>query len=135
VSRRSEERPEVATDHGSKVVPEWWADEKYCYLRTTGRVTGKPHEIEIWFGVYDGRLYLISGGGERSDWVKNLRRDPNVYVRVGDDKKEATARVLKDSGSHLARWVLAAKYQGWREGRSLSGWAAEALLIEVALRG
>src|SRR5215203_1251071 len=97
------------------------AGQDYCYLRTTGRVTGRPHEIEIWFGVYDSRLYLISGGGERSDWVKNLRRDSNVYVRVGDDKREATARVLKDRGSHPARRVLAAKYQSWREGQSLSG--------------
>ena len=62
MSRSSEERPEVATARGSNVVPEWWADEQYCYLRTMGRVTGRPHEIEIWFGAYDGRLYLISGG-------------------------------------------------------------------------
>ena len=135
MSRRGDERSEVATAHRSNAVSAWWADEQYCYLTTTGRVTGRPHEIEIWFGVHDGRLYLMSGGGERSDWVKNLRRDPEVRVRVGDDKRGATARVLKDGGSHPARRVLGSKYQGWREGRSLSGWAAEALLVEVALRG
>ena len=34
-----------------------------CYLTTIGRRTGKAHEIEIWFGVLDGTLYLISGNG------------------------------------------------------------------------
>ena len=27
------------------------AGETYCYLTTTGRVTGKPHTIEIWFAL------------------------------------------------------------------------------------
>ena len=46
------------------------AGEAYCYLTTTGRVTGEPHTIEIWFGMpEDGRaVYLLSGGGDRSDW-------------------------------------------------------------------
>jgi hypothetical protein len=29
------------------------ADEEFCYLTTTGRVTGRPHEIEIWFALED----------------------------------------------------------------------------------
>ena len=27
------------------------ASESYCYLTTTGRVSGEPREIEIWFGL------------------------------------------------------------------------------------
>ena len=34
-----------------------------CDVRTTGRRTGEPHEVEIWFGVIDGTMYLISGNG------------------------------------------------------------------------
>ena len=45
--------------------------EEYCYLTTMGRVTGNPHEIEIWFSLNNTTLYLMSGDG-RSDWVKNL---------------------------------------------------------------
>lgn len=48
------------------------AGEDYCYLTTTGRVTGKPHEIEIWFGLIGNTCYLLSGGMDKSDWVKNL---------------------------------------------------------------
>ena len=36
--------------------------EDFCYLTTTGRTSGKPHEIEIWFALRDGTLYLLSGG-------------------------------------------------------------------------
>ena len=36
--------------------------EQYCYLTTRGRETGDPHEIEIWFCVYENSLCLLSGG-------------------------------------------------------------------------
>ena len=58
------------------------AREEFCYLTTTGRITGKPHEIEIWFGLDSETLYMLSGGGDRSDWVKNLRQDPEVEIRI-----------------------------------------------------
>ena len=37
------------------------ADDDFCYLTTTGRVTGEPHEIEIWFAV-DGDTALPALG-------------------------------------------------------------------------
>src|SRR5919198_4125925 len=45
------------------------AELDYAYLTTTGRVTGRPHEIEIWFALHAGTVYVLSGGGDRSDWV------------------------------------------------------------------
>ena len=39
------------------------AGQDYCYLTTIGRVSGRPHEIEIWFGVKASSLYLLAGGG------------------------------------------------------------------------
>ena len=56
--------------------------EDYCYLTTKGRVSGRPHEIEIWFGMHGKSLYLLSGGGGESDWVKNLLKEPSVAVRI-----------------------------------------------------
>ena len=35
----------------------------YCYLTTTGRHSGEPHRIEIWFALADGVAYLLSGSG------------------------------------------------------------------------
>ena len=109
--------------------------QSYCYLTTTGRVTGKPHEIEIWFGMIGETIYLLSGGGEKSDWVKNMRVQPQVEVKIGKRKFTGQARfVLEAEEESQARRLLAGKYQGWREGRPLSEWAREALPVAIQLK-
>ncbi len=108
------------------------AGEEYCYLTTTGRKSGKPHEIEIWFGINGNSLYLLSGGGEGSDWVKNLRVNPNVKVRIAKHAFTGIARVVRNiEEESLARPMLAAKYQNWKEGRKMSDWAKTALVVAV----
>ena len=107
-------------------------DEEYCYLTTTGRVTGRPHEIEIWFGLNESTLYLLSGGRDRSDWVRNLRKNPNVAVRVAVHTFAGIARLVKDEKEEtMARYLLAEKYQEWESGRTLSEWARTALVVAI----
>jgi deazaflavin-dependent oxidoreductase (nitroreductase family) len=109
-----------------------WHDEDFCYVTTTGRITGRPHTIEIWFGAGDAKLFMLSGGGRRADWVRNIVANPSVEVRLGDRTFFATARVVEDPAEEaLARHLLAAKYQGWRDGEPLSRWAATALPVAV----
>lgn len=111
------------------------AGEEYCYLTTTGRVSGRPHEIEIWFGIQEKSLYLLSGGGDRSDWVKNLHKDPNVTVRITQHVFSGKARMLENPDEErMARQLLAGKYQGWREERRLSEWARTALPVAIDLK-
>ena len=62
------------------------AAEQYCYLTTTGRTSGEPREIEIWFGLDGESLYLMSGGRDRSHWVRNMRKEPAVTVRNGSPR-------------------------------------------------
>jgi deazaflavin-dependent oxidoreductase (nitroreductase family) len=106
-------------------------DEDYCYLTTTGRITGKPHEIEIWFGLNDATLYLMSGDG-KSDWVKNLLKNPSVTVRVGKHNFNAAARLVKDEQEEtMARYMLADKYRERESDGSLSEWAKSALVVGI----
>src|SRR5919108_1658215 len=72
------------------------AAQDYCYVTTTGRSSGRPHTIEIWFALHGDRAYLLSGGGERSDWVRNVRANPTVGLRIGDRDMLAKARVVED---------------------------------------
>ncbi len=110
------------------------AGEEYCYLTTTGRVSGRPHEIEIWFGLRDNTLYFLSGGGDKSDWVKNLLKNPSVTVRVGKHTFTGTARLVKEKVEDtLARYLLAEKYQEWEDGKTLSEWARTALPVAIDL--
>jgi deazaflavin-dependent oxidoreductase (nitroreductase family) len=109
------------------------ADEDFAYLTTTGRRTGKAHTIEIWFSLHHGRMYLLSGGRARADWIRNLRKTPTVRVRVGTRSTAATARVVRagTKEDELARQLLDGKYQGWREGKRLSSWARTSLPVAL----
>ena len=107
--------------------------EEYCYLTTTGRVSGRPHEIEIWFGAKNHTLYLLSGS-ERSDWVQNLPKRPAVTVRIGKHIFTGTARVVEGKEDRTARYLIAEKYQEWEEGKTLSQWAQTALPVAIDLQ-
>jgi len=110
------------------------AGEEFCYVTTTGRISGRPHEIEIWFGLNNSTLYLLSGGMDRSDWVKNLLKNPSVTVRVAKHVFSATARIVKDEQEEMmARYLLAEKYQEWEGGKRLSEWARTALPVAIDL--
>jgi deazaflavin-dependent oxidoreductase (nitroreductase family) len=95
------------------------ADKQVLYLTTIGRKTGLPREIEIWFVVYRARFYLFAETGEAAAWVKNIRRNPEVVVRIGERQIGATARVLDRETDRELRDRVAAiadrKY-GWGDG-------------------
>ncbi len=57
--------------------------ETFFYLTTTGRKTGKPHKIEIWFVEHKSCYFLCSGGGTGADWVKNIQANPHVTYHTG----------------------------------------------------
>jgi deazaflavin-dependent oxidoreductase (nitroreductase family) len=80
-------------------IKEWLTERaatECCYLTTTGRRSGRPHEIEIWFGVVESTLYLISGNGESADWYRNIVADPAVTVRIDDETRMGQASVVTD---------------------------------------
>jgi deazaflavin-dependent oxidoreductase (nitroreductase family) len=107
--------------------------EPFCYVTTAGRVTGRPHTIEIWFAICGHTLYMLSGGGDRSDWVKNLIRTPETTVRIGTTEFSGQARVAKDEAEDtLARRLLLEKYEPTYSG-DLSDWGRTALPIAVDL--
>ncbi|HKY54660.1 MAG TPA: nitroreductase family deazaflavin-dependent oxidoreductase [Anaerolineales bacterium] len=108
--------------------------EEYCYLTTTGRVTGRPHEIEIWFVLQNNTVYMLSGGMDKSDWVRNLLKNPSVSVRIAKHTLSGTARLVMDEKEEMqARTTMAEKYQEWEEGRTLSNWARTALVVGIDL--
>jgi deazaflavin-dependent oxidoreductase (nitroreductase family) len=107
-------------------------DDDFCYLTTRGRVTGDPHEIEIWFALDGATLYMLSGGGEQSDWVRNLQAEAGVTVRVREHTYEATARVL-ESGTEedaRARRLVYEKFQPRYSG-SLDNWRERSLPVAL----
>ena len=108
-------------------------DEEYCYLTTTGRITGKPHQIEIWFGLNEKTIYLLSGDS-KSDWVKNLLKNPSVTVRIAKQLFHVKARLVTDEKEEMmARNLLADKYNERESDGSLDEWARTALPVAIDL--
>ena len=94
-------------------------EAQYLYLTTTGRRTGRPREIEIWFTRHEGRLYLVAEHRERARWVQNLRALSRVTVRLGKRTFPARARVIDARAEpELARAVkaLSEKKYAWGDG-------------------
>ncbi len=112
--------------------PQQFATDDFCYLTTVGRVSGRPHTIEIWFALDRRTLYLLSGR-HTSDWVKNLLRAPDVAVRLGATTFLGGARVVEQANEDaLARRLVVEKYQP-RSSDDLSVWGRTALPVAVDL--
>jgi len=65
-------------------------------LETTGRVSGKPRRPPL-----DGRregntFWFVSEFGEKSDYVKNIKADPRVRVRLRGTWHSGTAHLVPE---------------------------------------
>lgn len=112
--------------------PDPLAHEEFCYLTTTGRITGRPHRIEIWFALHEETVYLLSGDRDRADWVRNLMVSSDVVLEIGERKRITRARVLEPGTEEddRARRLLVDKYQpGY--GEDLSGWRRTSLPVAI----
>ena len=96
--------------------------DQFLYLTTTGRKTGLPRQIEIWFVEIGGRFYILAEHYHRTQWVKNIRRDPRVRVRIGRRETpefEATAHALdprRDAELYQAAQRVSREKYGWGDG-------------------
>ena len=109
------------------------SDEVFGYLTTTGRVTGQPHTIEIWFAAANGTIYLLSGGGDRADWVRNLLANGEAKVRIGSTERSGRGRAITAQDElAIARQLVFEKYQPRKE-NDLSNWRDTALPVAIDL--
>jgi hypothetical protein len=93
--------------------PDWEqvADVKVIEVLTVDE-DGDQRETKVWFVMLDGAPYLRTNG---SKWLENLRRDPNLGLRIDDREYEARAEVIPgdDIVDRVDR-VSVEKY-GWQE--------------------
>jgi deazaflavin-dependent oxidoreductase (nitroreductase family) len=109
------------------------ASVEFCYVTTTGRTTGKAHRIEIWFAADPERdtIFLMSGGRDRADWVRNLVASPRCTVEIATATFVGYARVIEGTAEdELARTLVHDKYA---HGDDLQSWRATALPLAIDL--
>lgn len=104
--------------------------EQFAWLTTRGRRSGLEREVELWWSTDGTTVYLISGGADRSDWVRNLLVEPTARLRLRDGTVDVTARLpLTDPAERaVAAAALAGKYR-----RDAAAWEQRAYLIALDL--
>lgn len=94
-------------------------DSQFLHLTTTGRRTGQPREIEIWFTTRADLYYVIAEKREVAHWVQNLLANPRVSFRVGQARFEGTARIVRqEAETALAHDIQqrSVEQYGWGDG-------------------
>jgi len=65
-------------------------------LETTGRTSGLPRRTPVGGRRVGDSFWLVSEFGERSQYVRNIRADPRVRVRLRGRWHTGTAHLLPD---------------------------------------
>ncbi len=73
------------------------ATESTLEITTIGRKSGKPRTTPIWF-VYDqGYLYIQSGKDGKTHWYRNLQKNPQMQLRIGQLVLTGSAQFVTDT--------------------------------------
>lgn len=79
--------------------------KRFLMLTHTGRKSGLQHQTVVEIVKHepeDNSLYIASGWGEKSDWVKNITAYPQVKVQVGSQSWDMIAkRLTADQGEEV----------------------------------
>ena len=79
----------------SELDPESLGRIRTVDLTTTGRRSGRPVRIEIWWFRFEDRFIVTGTPGPRH-WLANLRADPALTVHVDGQDLPATAAFVVD---------------------------------------
>jgi hypothetical protein len=73
---------------------------------------GELREKKVWIAVLDGSAWLRTGN---SRWLANIRRDPEVKLRAGEQLLELSAEEIDDAAAReRVDAAMRAKY-GWTD--------------------
>jgi len=65
-------------------------------LETIGRKSGQPRHTAVGGRVIDNAFWLVSEHGEHADFVRNIKANPAVRVRIDGQWRTGTAHLLPD---------------------------------------
>jgi deazaflavin-dependent oxidoreductase (nitroreductase family) len=68
----------------------------YALLETTGRKSGVPRRVPIGNGLRGDSFWIVTEHGHRAAYVRNIKANPRVRVKVGRRWYDGTAHILED---------------------------------------
>jgi deazaflavin-dependent oxidoreductase (nitroreductase family) len=98
----------------------------YGVLTTRGRKSGKKRRRCVRVVKRGDRAYLVAIKGPRTAWLKNVRADPRVQLRIRAGRLSGTAREADGSERQVALeayseltspWFEHLEYRMWRQGK------------------
>ncbi|HVT70993.1 MAG TPA: nitroreductase family deazaflavin-dependent oxidoreductase, partial [Trebonia sp.] len=113
------------------------AKDQVIDITTTGRKTGQPRRIEIWYHRLDGKYYITGTPGRPRDWYANLVAHPSFLFHLKQSATAdllATARPVTETAERrkVLDGILAALGEmATGPGREPADWVASSPLVEV----
>ncbi len=113
------------------------ASDEVIDITTTGRTSGVPRRIEIWFHRLDGRYYITGTPGRARSWYANLVADPQFTFHLKQSASAdlpATARPITGSDERAAVFAGILPRLGEltdTPGMEAAAWLAKSPLVEV----
>lgn len=107
-------------------------NESTVEITTIGRTSGKPHTKPIWF-VYDqGHLYLQAGKEGKTDWYQNLKKDPQMTLKIGAVSFSGKAQFIEDpKETERIHGLFSQKYMAARIAGVVGSSIGHGLAVEV----
>jgi deazaflavin-dependent oxidoreductase (nitroreductase family) len=69
-------------------------------LETTGRKSGQPRRTPLDGRLIGNQFWFVSEFGEKSQYVKNIKADPRVRIRLRGQWHSGTAHLVPDDDPH-----------------------------------
>jgi F420H(2)-dependent quinone reductase len=107
--------------------------ERTIDITTTGRASGRPRRIEMWFHNLDGELYLTGTPGTR-DWYANLVAHPAFTFHLkGTLQADLRARATPILDPARRRTILSRLLDRLGHAEELDAWIRESPLVAVEI--
>lgn len=81
-------------------VPPW------SLLETTGRKTGKARHTPVGNGLKGDTFWIVAEHGSNASYVRNIKADPRVRVRVGGRWRTGIAQLMPEDDARARQETL-----------------------------
>jgi deazaflavin-dependent oxidoreductase (nitroreductase family) len=111
------------------------AEGRTIDITTTGRRSGQPRRLEMWFHNLDGRVYITGTPGRR-DWYANLVAHPEFTFHLKEGvTADLAARATPITEADARHAILSRIVARVNRAADLETWLAESPLVEVSFEG
>lgn len=101
-------------------------------ITTTGRTSGRPSRVEMWFHNLDGEIYISGSPGTR-DWYANMLVNPDFTFHLkGSVTADLPARATPITDPDARQSIMARILSGINSSGDLEAWVARSPLVAVS---